>query len=130
MIVVEPQDTNGTAGETARLHCNATGFPIPDIIWFKNGTPVSDLNNMRFVATRTEITEGLLAVGILSIHNPVLSDNGLYSCNASNYLKTADVVSSDRAELFLQCELHVAPLSLTDHLHELPTTRSTIGVSE
>ena len=104
MVAVGPQDTNTTAGGTARLYCNATGFPIPDIVWFKNGTPVSDLSDTRITPTRTEILDELLAVGILSIRGPVLSDNGLYSCNASNSLKTAEVVSSDSAELFVQCE--------------------------
>ena len=104
MVAVGPQDTNTTAGGIARLHCNATGFPVPDIVWFKNGIPLSDLNNIRITTTRTEIMEGLLAVGILSIQGPVLSDNGLYSCNASNSLKTAEVVSSESADLFVQCE--------------------------
>ena len=104
VIRVAPDDTNTTAGGLARLYCNATGFPIPEIAWFKNNTPIAELNDPRITVSRTEVAENLIAVGVLSIQGPVLSHNGMYSCNASNSLKTADEVSSDTAVLNVQCE--------------------------
>ena len=104
VIAVTPEDTNTTAGGLARLFCNATGFPIPNIAWYKNNTPIAELNDPRIAATRTEVAENLIAVGVLSIQGPVLSHNGMYSCNASNSLKTAEEVSSNKAVLNVQCE--------------------------
>lgn len=104
VIVVGPMDTNTTAGGLARLYCNATGFPIPEIDWFKNNTPIAGLNDARIFATRTEVTESLLAVGTLIIEGPVLAHNGMYSCNASNSLKTYEEVSSFPASLNVQCK--------------------------
>ena len=62
------------------------------------------MNDPRIIASRTEFVENLIAVGVLSIQGPVLSHNGMYSCNASNSLKTAEEVSSDTAVLNVQCE--------------------------
>jgi hypothetical protein len=33
--VIEPKDTSVVAGQTAALHCQADGFPLPSVIWRK-----------------------------------------------------------------------------------------------
>jgi hypothetical protein len=33
--VIEPKDTSVVAGQTAALHCQADGFPLPTVIWRK-----------------------------------------------------------------------------------------------
>ena len=114
LITAAPANTNTTTGGLVRLVCNATGFPIPDIAWYKNNTPITELNDPRLITSRTENAENLMAVGVLSVQGAVLSHSGVYSCNASNSLKSAKEVSSNTATLSVQCEHlpRISPLEL------------------
>ena len=93
------------AGGVARLNCNATGYPLPDIVWMKNGVAISQLNDDRFGAVTTPFEDKLLSHSVLTLNGPVLSDNGLYSCNATNELKTFEVITSAAAELCIECKV-------------------------
>lgn len=106
VVEFSPQDTNATAGDVALLHCNASGFPVPEITWIKNGTAV--ILDDRITEERVVVMEQLLAVGTLRINRPVLDDNGLYHCNVSNNLKTSEVASANMAQLFVQCKSKLA----------------------
>ncbi|KAF2344411.1 Immunoglobulin-like domain [Trinorchestia longiramus] len=37
VIIEEPQSLNATLGQRVELPCNATGFPVPDVVWSKEG---------------------------------------------------------------------------------------------
>lgn len=103
-IVENPQNSSVPAGGVARFNCSATGFPLPEILWMKDGIAISQLSDTRFSTERTTFMDELLSVSVLSLDRPDLSDNGLYSCNASNELRLFNVTTSESAELFVLCK--------------------------
>ena len=103
-IVINPQNSSIPAGGVARFNCSATGFPLPDIMWMKDGVAISQLNDNRFSTEMTTFMDELLSVSVLTLDRPDLTDNGLYSCNASNQLRLFDVTTSESAELFVLCK--------------------------
>ena len=105
VIVGDPENTMAPAGGVARLNCYATGYPLPDIVWMKDGVAISQLNDDRFSAATTPFEDELLSHSVLTLDGPVLSDNGLFSCNATNELKTFEVITSADADLFIQCKV-------------------------
>ena len=67
------------------LNCSAMSLPIPEIVWIKDGTIVDegsdnriDINQMLVMLSTDEV------LSTLTIANLSLSDDGSYSCNASN----------------------------------------------
>ena len=76
-------------GDTARLRCEATGYPTPTITWSKNGVDVtSSYNGKAYVQGNTLV---IPQVGI--------DDAGVYTCRATNDMGTA------RALTYLQVKL-------------------------
>ena len=45
-ISPEVMDQTQNEGGTASFTCQATGGPVPTIIWYFNGAPVDEANNM------------------------------------------------------------------------------------
>ncbi|XP_014826381.1 PREDICTED: obscurin isoform X19 [Poecilia mexicana] len=66
-----------TEGKHAKLSCFVTGHPKPHIIWRKDGTNISE-------GRRHVIYEDHAENFILKILYCKQSDNGLYTCNATN----------------------------------------------
>ncbi|XP_023820745.1 obscurin isoform X13 [Oryzias latipes] len=66
-----------TEGKHAKLSCLVTGHPKPHIIWRKDGTNISE-------GRRHVIYEDQAENFILKILYCKQSDNGLYTCNATN----------------------------------------------
>ncbi|XP_043991322.1 obscurin isoform X15 [Gambusia affinis] len=66
-----------TEGKHAKLSCFVTGHPKPHIIWRKDGTNISE-------SRRHVIYEDQAENFILKILYCKQSDNGLYTCNATN----------------------------------------------
>ncbi|XP_070568569.1 protein sax-3-like [Ptychodera flava] len=66
-----PQDARITTGSTARLQCEAHGYPKPTIRWLKDNEMIS---NPRITARDS----------MLTIMNAQISDSGIYLCIASN----------------------------------------------
>ncbi|CAD5222326.1 unnamed protein product [Bursaphelenchus xylophilus] len=62
--------------DTIVLKCNFTGYPMPEVVWFKGQTPI--FNEMRrTVHTSDNSTE-------LCIFNANKEDGGFYSCRIEN----------------------------------------------
>uniref|UniRef100_A0A3P9NQ73 Ig-like domain-containing protein n=1 Tax=Poecilia reticulata TaxID=8081 RepID=A0A3P9NQ73_POERE len=68
---------NMTDGKHAKLSCFVTGHPKPHIIWRKDGSNISE-------GRRHVIYEDQAENFILKILYCKQSDNGLYTCNATN----------------------------------------------
>ena len=99
--IVSLLNTTVTAeGNTLTITCEATGYPLPTIVWSKvNG----DLSSR--VSVGENIANKLLSVrGTLTLTNVTKDDTGLYECSASNYLGS----DADYVMITIQCKLHTA----------------------
>ncbi|RDD47522.1 Hemicentin-1 [Trichoplax sp. H2] len=68
-VFLSPVDVNATINQTITLNCNATGNPVPTIVWLKDGQPL--LNSQ--------------GSGPQLIFNSLASDDeGIYQCRFSN----------------------------------------------
>ena len=64
--------------------CIAGGFPLPDIVWYKNGTLLD--NDVNFEVNMMIQSE--LVMTVLNLFNITFSVAGVYECIASNTLFT------------------------------------------
>ncbi|XP_048102100.1 obscurin isoform X11 [Alosa alosa] len=110
-----------TEGKHAKLSCFVTGHPKPHIVWRKDGTNITE-------GRRHVMYEDHAENFILKILYCKQSDNGLYTCNASNMAgqtysavlvivkepkvpfkrKLQDVEVQEKATAMLFCEVPVA----------------------
>ncbi|XP_018050218.1 PREDICTED: neuroglian isoform X1 [Atta colombica] len=74
-FTVEPEFVNAAEDETAEIRCEASGVPVPEIKWIRNGKPISEApeNKRRKVTSNSIIIERL-----------VKNDTANYGCNATN----------------------------------------------
>lgn len=70
------EDLDVCAGETPRFAVVVEGKPIPDILWFKNDTLLSESSHYTFVYDDNECS--------LVILNASPEDSGVYTCTARN----------------------------------------------
>lgn len=91
VMVFPPSITNTLAsitrvsrGSPVTLYCDATGIPKPDISWTLPGRTTLVPHNRFTVQGGIFMTEE----GSLVIQNPVLTNSGIYKCNAKNALGT------------------------------------------
>ena len=71
-------------GENVTFICQAVGEPVPDISWYFNDVMinVSDNNSKYMIVSRSlNITT---TENTLTVYNVTSSDEGMYSCNATN----------------------------------------------
>ena len=86
VIVTSPQTQNVTAGESFMLICNATGYPVPIIVWRLNGTSymISDPS-----ITTITLTGGLRSnTNNITVTDAMTNDTGIYECVATNVVNT------------------------------------------
>ncbi|XP_064466371.1 cell adhesion molecule Dscam1-like [Ornithodoros turicata] len=75
--VVEPTSQNVSEGSTALIHCNATGSPLPQIVWRKhNGDDVTVISQNG----RHQVYSN----GTVLFRDLKRSDSGMYTCEVSN----------------------------------------------
>lgn len=72
-MVTTPSDTQGFLGQSVRLSCRATGVPPPTITWKFNSNTI--LPSRKYAVD---------SVGNLDITDLRKSDEGVYTCQASN----------------------------------------------
>ena len=82
-----PLDTSVDITETVTFSCSASGIPLPDITWYKDGTPLDTL--VENITVTTNSTTSVTSVLVLS--QLVLMDAGQYSCNASDPESGTDI---------------------------------------
>uniref|UniRef100_A0A2K6UV43 Hemicentin-2 n=1 Tax=Saimiri boliviensis boliviensis TaxID=39432 RepID=A0A2K6UV43_SAIBB len=72
-------NVSGMAGQSLTLECDASGFPVPEIVWLKDGQLIPKVGSHH------------LLDGSRSLHFPRIQegDSGLYSCRAENQAGTA-----------------------------------------
>ena len=62
--------------------CQATGEPIPTIIWYFNSIMINTSNTNKFNISNS--TNGLVITSVFTILNTQSSDVGTYTCYAEN----------------------------------------------
>ena len=87
MCLVPPQITTNVTDETKsgknpiKFTCRAMGAPLPNIIWYYNGSEISSSDAFKISINESGET---LVKSLLTIKNPQSSDVGTYTCEAKN----------------------------------------------
>ena len=63
------------------MTCNASGYPVPTILWTHNGTIVDENENDR--ATITPSTGSRSVLSVLTVSMGAINDSGDYACIVS-----------------------------------------------
>lgn len=71
-VTKELNSITTTMAATIKMECAATGYPAPDIVWYRNGE--------RIVSNSVTVVDG----GLLRIHSVDPKDEGIYQCFAGN----------------------------------------------
>ena len=80
-LTLTPQShVEAVANSTLNLTCQARGYPVPSITWYKDNTPLNEA-----VGIHTTMS-GIVATSQLVFESTQLSDNGIYECQATNTL--------------------------------------------
>lgn len=95
-----------TEGKHAKLSCFVTGHPKPHIMWRKDGTNISE-------GRRHVIYEDHAENFILKILYCKQSDNGLYTCNATNLAGQtySAVLVTVKGKMIIRLQWYIHPLS-------------------
>ncbi|XP_048759909.2 peroxidasin homolog isoform X4 [Ostrea edulis] len=114
-MLTTPSDVSGQVGRSVRLSCQATGIPPPTITW--------KFNDNTIIPGRKHAVD---TVGNLDITNLQTSDQGVYTCQASN----AEGFAVSHARVTVQGEAPVLVQQPSDlSLTEGDTARFTCDVS-
>ena len=89
---------NVTTSENFTLMCNPTGYPVPSILWFHNGTAVNDSNRITIIPQNSSG----VSLSVLSVSTAMTTDAGIYTCNASS--PEFQTVSSGPVNVLIQGE--------------------------
>ena len=119
MIIVAPlilnasTNLNVTTSENFTLMCNATGYPVPSIFWFHNGTAINESNRI----TITPESSSRVSFSALSVSAAMATDSGTYTCNASS--PEFQTASSGRVNVFIQGEYTSMMQTIMNLLNDL-----------
>lgn len=80
-FVDKPTITSERDGKLILMECLVRANPKPEIVWFREGTRVSESTRIR-QSIRNE--EKDVYRTILEIHEPDIHDTGLYRCHVKN----------------------------------------------
>ena len=95
VLVEGPEDVNVTSVEgVITLYCEGTGFPIPDITWYQNGTAIEDSSDDRVMVTATISMPTRTVNSSLVITTPMVNNSGHYHCILSSSVSEYDQVTS------------------------------------
>ena len=102
-IVEEPVEVAHYAGGSVTLSCSASGTPSPDIVWFKNGQPIIQ-NDQVSASVQSTSNMGVIQ-STLSFASLMLTDDADYYCEASNMgAGNTNSATSHSVHLSVQCE--------------------------
>ena len=98
-ITENPTSAVSVAGGSANFNCSAIGFPVPIIVWMRDGQVLDEEGGR---VTSVSFQEGLTYWSVLTMRELTLEDAGRYQCKASNVLPQNDL--SSVAYLGIQCK--------------------------
>ena len=97
VFVIHPTNMTGIAGSSVNLDCTSTGYPKPNIVWYKNNELLPQDNKTLSFVDEISVRSNL------HLESLSLSDGGVYRCEASNFLSVLSVTQSDTGSLKIQC---------------------------
>ena len=95
IVLEDPISVNVTSNEQLTLMCNATGFPLPSIQWYQNGTLVTEDDRISI----SNLTDSRSVLSTLTVSVAMTNDSGDYQCNATN---SAGNIVSDTVTVLVQ----------------------------
>ena len=102
-ITVHPTSSTSTAGSNISFVCEASGYPAPNITWWRGGLFLSEIDYqvvIEFIYTQHSTKSKLSIFGLNS------TDVGNYICQATNSFQSqTGTDESENAMLSLLCEL-------------------------
>lgn len=107
LFIVHPESvTNYTAGK-AVLNCTVVGFPVPSIVWLKNGDLLKESDNVSITVNSSFTDISGFSESVLTITDLILIDAATYRCVANNTgaLGITFIVFSVQAVLIVHCKL-------------------------
>ncbi len=100
-ITEEPAQIAGIAGDTVNFSCSATGYPLPDIVWYtRGGREVNDSGKTEVIV----FPEGNTVQSVLRFTFLQLAHVGSYYCTAGNNLVLAALDTSRESNLTVLCK--------------------------
>ncbi|XP_043948228.1 obscurin isoform X2 [Drosophila biarmipes] len=72
-----PDETFIMARKNGRIEAKLVGIPLPEVHWFKDWKPIADSSRIKISSYDPDIY-------VLSIHDSIIKDGGLYSISARN----------------------------------------------
>ena len=86
-ITIQVTDILENETNPATFSCQATGEPVPSIIWYFDGVMINVSNTTKYNVTSS--INGTVITSIITIMNTQSSDAGIYTCEAENFLGTS-----------------------------------------
>ena len=103
VLLTGPQAVNVTSFEgVITLFCEGTGFPIPDITWYQNGTALESDSEDNTTITTIAINDTRIVNSSLVITRPMVNNSGLYHCNLSSSVSAYEQVMSEEVLVLVQ----------------------------
>ena len=103
LLLVGPSAMNGTLSENFTLVCNASGYPVPTIIWTHNGTLVNEDENDRATITPQWITSRSV-MSTLAVSMAAINDSGDYACIVTSSIGDFQNITAGPVTVLVQGE--------------------------
>ena len=105
-ILSDIVDSTDEGRDLATFTCQATGEPVPTIIWYINGVMVNVSDTSKYMIMSTSIN-ATTTENSLSVYNVTSSDVGTYTCNATNTLGSDSSHGKDKPYFYLKCYVYI-----------------------
>ena len=103
LLLTGPSATNATISENFTLSCNASGYPVPTILWTHNGTTLDDTENDR--ATITPSTGLRSVLSVFTVSMGAINDSGEYACIVSSSVNDFQNITGGPVTVLVQGEM-------------------------
>ena len=100
LVLTEPSATKATISEDFVLTCNASGYPVPTILWTHNGTTVDENENNR--ATIAPSTGSRSVLSVLTVSMGAINDSGDYACIVSSSIDEFQNITGGSVTVLVQ----------------------------
>ncbi|KAL0901988.1 hypothetical protein ABMA27_007123 [Loxostege sticticalis] len=115
-FIRRPEEAVVLQRRTVRIEARVTGVPYPDIKWYKDWQPLAASTRIKIQFIEPDTT-------VLTIHDAILKDEGLYSVSARN---VAGAVSSS-AMLHVEEDEHIYSDRIREHPPRIKASTKPFG---